>query len=236
MQLLAMLRNGRASFEGKTFDNSRFLYIQTSVYFGLRPDHIDELKHSFNEKGLQQYQFNPFQQLKYFTGMDLRWRGQISRKFQELNLRGVKESAPMTEGEIFAKTRNEDTLWTELFGLRTRTEDWKAALQRVQVFIDENPDYDSSLYDHAAHIVNLIPQYESLVSEAETLQTWSTWAVQRTVFSMSMFAWQPGQGQKIMSDLFWVYVLVAVCLTAATVGSWYFLTIRRARQRVFREH
>jgi Mg2+ and Co2+ transporter CorA len=52
-----------------------------------------------------------------------------------------------------------------------------------------------------------------------------------TVFSMTFFNWFPDSGPARVSSYLWVYVLITVLFTVATVGLWYFFVVHRQNRR-----
>ncbi|KAF8862500.1 hypothetical protein BDZ45DRAFT_723050 [Acephala macrosclerotiorum] len=53
-----------------------------------------------------------------------------------------------------------------------------------------------------------------------------------SVFSMTFFNWTGSNGNAEVSGYIWIYILVTVCFTLVTVGTWYYLSIwRHARLR-----
>ncbi|CZR63864.1 uncharacterized protein PAC_13761 [Phialocephala subalpina] len=48
-----------------------------------------------------------------------------------------------------------------------------------------------------------------------------------SVFSMTFFNWSGSNGNAEVSGYIWIYILVTVCFTLATVGTWYYLSIWR---------
>ncbi|KAK0610372.1 hypothetical protein B0T17DRAFT_511885 [Bombardia bombarda] len=144
---------------------------QRATFFGLRQGHIDRLQRLVED--VRPRPFNPFVSIHFFTETDISWRQEISRQFQEFNIRKVGDS-DQTDNPSSSQNDGSDQaqLFGELFGLRFRTQDWKFVLEQLQSFINEDP---CSREDYRHWVVDSIKalslRYESLVAEAETLQS-----------------------------------------------------------------
>jgi hypothetical protein len=44
---------------------------------------------------------------------------------------------------------------------------------------------------------------------------------------MSFFDWNTGSTSPHVSEYFWIYIVLTLCLTGLTVGSWYYVTVYR---------
>jgi hypothetical protein len=57
----------------------------------------------------------------------------------------------------------------------------------------------------------------------------------QTVFSTGFFNWFGDTEKKRVSNYVWIYFVITIGFTAATIGSWYYWVILRPRRRAKKE-